>query len=31
MYLSYFGIRVTDLARSLEFYIKLFGLKEGYR
>jgi catechol-2,3-dioxygenase len=31
MYLSYFGIRVTNLARSLEFYTKLFGLKEMAR
>ncbi len=26
MYLSYFGIRVTDLPRSLEFYTRNFGL-----
>jgi lactoylglutathione lyase len=26
MYLSYFGIRVSDLRRSAEFYSKLFGL-----
>jgi lactoylglutathione lyase len=31
MYLSYFGIRVTNLARSLEFYTRLFGLKEVAR
>ena len=31
MYLSYFGIRVTNLARSLEFYTKLFGLEEVAR
>lgn len=28
MRLSYFGIRVTDLQRSLSFYTKLLGLKE---
>ncbi len=28
MYLSYFGIRVTDLKRSVKFYTELFGLKE---
>jgi len=27
MYLGYFGIRVTDLDRSLEFYQGLFGLE----
>lgn len=27
MYLSYFGIRVTDLSRSLEFYTEHFGLR----
>ncbi len=27
-YLSYFGIRVTDLDRSLRFYATVFGLKE---
>lgn len=27
MYLSYFGIRVTDLARSLKFYQSLLGLQ----
>jgi len=31
MYLSYFGIRVTDLDRSLRFYTELFGLKEVAR
>jgi len=31
MYLSYFGIRVTNLAKSLEFYTKLLGLKEVAR
>jgi catechol 2,3-dioxygenase-like lactoylglutathione lyase family enzyme len=30
-YLSYFGIRVTDLDRSLGFYTKFFGLKEVAR
>ncbi len=30
-YLSYFGIRVTDLDRSLRFYSKVFGLKEVAR
>ncbi len=28
MYLRYFGIRVTDLGRSLKFYTNLLGLKE---
>ena len=28
MYLSYCGIRVTDLEMSLKFYTDLFGLKE---
>ena len=28
MYLKYFGIRVTNLERSLEFYSDLLGLKE---
>jgi catechol 2,3-dioxygenase-like lactoylglutathione lyase family enzyme len=28
MYLSYVGIRVTNLERSLKFYEKLFGLEE---
>jgi catechol 2,3-dioxygenase-like lactoylglutathione lyase family enzyme len=27
MYLSYFGIRVTDLRRSAEFYMRHFGLQ----
>jgi lactoylglutathione lyase len=31
MYLSYCGIRVTDLERSLKFYTELFGLKEVAR
>jgi lactoylglutathione lyase len=31
MYLSYFGIRVTDLERSLKFYSELFGLEEVAR
>lgn len=31
MYLSYFGIRVTDLNRSLKFYTELLGLKEVAR
>jgi lactoylglutathione lyase len=31
MYLSYTGIRVTNLEKSLEFYTKLFGLKEVAR
>jgi len=31
MYMSYFGIRVTDLDRSLKFYTELFGLKEVER
>ena len=26
MYMSYFGIRVTDLPRSVEFYTRCFGL-----
>jgi lactoylglutathione lyase len=30
-YLSYCGIRVTDLEKSLEFYTELFGLKEVAR
>lgn len=28
MFLSYFGIRVSDLDRSLHFYTELFGLRE---
>jgi catechol 2,3-dioxygenase-like lactoylglutathione lyase family enzyme len=28
MYLSYTGIRVTDLERSIVFYTRLFGLEE---
>ncbi len=28
MYFSYCGIRVADLDRSLDFYTRLFGLKE---
>lgn len=28
MYLKYFGIRVTDLERSLKFYTEFLGLKE---
>ncbi len=28
MYLSYFGIRVMDMARSLKFYTELFGLTQ---
>jgi catechol 2,3-dioxygenase-like lactoylglutathione lyase family enzyme len=28
MYLSYFGIRVTNLERSVSFYTKFFKLKE---
>ena len=28
LWFSDFGIRVTDLARSVEFYTKLFGLEE---
>lgn len=28
MHLSYVGVRVTDLERSLRFYTELFGLKE---
>lgn len=31
LYLSYCGIRVTDLERSLKFYTELFGLKEVAR
>jgi lactoylglutathione lyase len=31
VYLSYFGIRVTDLERSQKFYSELFGLKEVAR
>lgn len=31
MYLSYVGIRVTDLERSLEFYRELLGLEEVAR
>jgi len=31
MYLSYVGVRVTNLARSFDFYTKLFGLKEVAR
>ena len=31
MKLSYFGIRVTDLERSLKFYTQLLGLKEVRR
>jgi lactoylglutathione lyase len=31
MYLSYCGIRVRDLNRSLKFYTELFGLKEVAR
>lgn len=31
MYLSYVGIRVTDLDRSLRFYKELFGLEEAGR
>jgi lactoylglutathione lyase len=31
MYLSYCGIRVRDLERSLKFYTELFGLKEVAR
>jgi len=31
MYLSYFGIRVRDLERSLKFYTEVFGLKEVAR
>ena len=28
MGLKYFGIRVTDLERSLDFYVRLLGLKQ---
>jgi len=31
MYLSYCGIRVRELDRSLEFYTELFGLREVAR
>lgn len=31
MFLSYFGIRVTNLEKSLDFYTRLFGLKEAAR
>lgn len=31
LYLSYVGIRVAELNRSLEFYTKLFGLEEVSR
>jgi len=31
MYLSYFGIRVTDIEKSFEFYTDLFGLQEVTR
>ncbi len=31
MYLSYVGLRVTDLERSVRFYTELFGLKEIMR
>ena len=31
MYLSYCGIRVRDLERSLKFYTEIFGLKEVAR
>lgn len=31
MYLRYFGIRVTDLERSLKFYTDLLGLTEAGR
>ena len=27
MYISYFGIRVTDLERSIRFYQEVFGLR----
>ena len=27
MYLSYFGVRVTDLVRSAQFYVSHFGLR----
>ncbi|MGA8302349.1 MAG: VOC family protein [Thermoplasmata archaeon] len=30
-YLVYFGIRVTDIDRSLKFYTRVFGLKEVAR
>jgi len=30
-YLSYFGIRVTDLERSIAFYTRYFGLEEVAR
>ncbi len=29
MHLRYFGIRVTDLERSLRFYTELLGLKKA--
>ncbi len=31
LHLEYFGIRVTNLERSLAFYTELFGLKEVRR
>ena len=31
MYLSYVGLRVTDLEKSFDFYTKLFGLREVAR
>ena len=31
MYLSYVGIRVTNMERSLKFYTRFFGLKEIVR
>jgi len=31
MHLSYFGIRVTDIEKSYEFYTELFGLEEVTR
>lgn len=31
MHLKYFGIRVTNLEKSLNFYIRLLGLKEVHR